>query len=118
MAVIQKALTLENEEFYRQHLTIINTLLSLDLTEKEIEVLGAFMSLDKSLIKEDMFNTLTRKMVRERKGLSPGGLGNYLKSFVIKKIATKNELTRKITIKPYLHPDEVMQGYRIKLVKK
>lgn len=117
MALIQRVLNLEQKDYYIKHLTIVNCLLPTNLTDKEIEVLAAFMSLDKSLTEDDMFNTLARKKVRASLKQSPGGLGNHLKSMIEKKVIDKNEITNKLTIKGFIFPEEKSQGYQIKINK-
>jgi len=118
MKTIQRILNLSKEDFYIKHLTIVNLLLPTHLTNKEIEILAAFMSLDKNLIEEDMFNTVARKKVMGKLGLSPGGLSNHLKSIIDKKVLDRNTITNRITIKPYLLPHEPVQGYQIKIIKR
>ena len=87
------------------------------LSTKEIEVLAAFMSQDKNLIEEDMFNMVVRKKVMEKLSLKPGGLGNHLNKMITKGYLTKSDITRKITLKSFMFPVANSQGYRIKLVK-
>lgn len=117
MTLIQRVLKLEGKSYYEKHLTIVNSLLPTNLTDKEIEVLATFMALDKSLIEDDMFNTLARKKVREQLTLSPGGLGNHLKSMIGKGVLDKQDSTNKIAVKNYLIPQEQSQGYQIKITK-
>ena len=45
MAIIRKALKLKKEEYFKKHLLIINHILPVQMTNKEAEVLAAFMSL-------------------------------------------------------------------------
>lgn len=118
MKLIQQVLNLEQGDYYKKHLAIINCLLPTYLTDKEIEVLAAFMSLDKHITEDDMFNTVARKKVRASLELSPGGLGNHLKSMIRKKVIDKNEITNKLTIKGFIFPEEQTQGYQIKINKK
>jgi len=118
MKLIRRVFHLEKDDYYRKHLSIVNTLLPMYLTVKEIEVLSTFMSLDKNLIEEDMFNPVSRKRVMKELHLSPGGLGNHLKSMINKKVLDRNKITNKITIKTFLLPQEPVQGYQIKILKK
>jgi len=117
MKPIQQALKLKGKFFYEKHLTIVSSLLPTNLTQKEIEVLACFLALDKVLIEEDMFNTIARKKVMDELGLQAGGLGNHLKSMLEKKVLVKHEITKRITIREFLLPQEPIQGYQIKLVK-
>lgn len=114
MKVIQKQLKLEKEQYYIKHLSIVNVFLPIELTPKEIEVIANFMSLEGDIAK-DRFGTSARKLVMEQMGISPGGLGNYMKSLKDKGFIIDGEQT---TILPILHPDTVEQGYMFKLIKK
>lgn len=110
--IITKRLSLTREEYYEKHLLIINHILPEQMTPKEAKVLAAFMSL-KGDIAEDPFGTSGRKIVRDRLGISPGGLGNYLdqlknKNFIIDKDGV-------LTILPILIPGEKEQLYQFKL---
>lgn len=115
MNPIKKQLVLGKNEYYVKHLSIINNFLPKELAPKEIEVLAAFMALEGD-IANDRFGTSARKIVMEQVGISPGGLGNYLKSFKEKKFVTK--VDGKLNILPILYPNESHQGYMFKLVKK
>jgi len=123
MKVITKVLQVSKFDYYRKHLELLNVLLPEDkfperLSSKEIEVLAAFMSQDENLIEEDMFNGVVRKKVMEKLSLKPGGLGNHLKKMIAKNYLTKSDITRKITLKPYMFPVKNNQGYRVKITKK
>jgi DNA-binding MarR family transcriptional regulator len=114
---IQRAFKLTPKEYYQKHLQMLNMLIPASLSDKEIEVLATFMSLDKSLIEEEMINTITRRKVMKKLNLSPGGLGNHLKSMIKQKALVKNDVTGTIRINPHLMPDEPLQGYQIKMLK-
>jgi len=118
MKPIQRILNLNQDDYYIKHLTIVSVLLPTHLTNKEIEILAAFLSLDKSLIEDDMFNSVARKKVMQKLKLSPGGLGNHLKSIINKKVLDRNAITNRITMKPFLLPQEPTQGYQIKIIKR
>lgn len=117
MNIIQKSLKLKHNDYYLQHLRIINAVLPVKLTNREIEVLAAFMSADSKLTEDDRFNSLVRKNIRNKLGLSPGGLSNYLNSMLKKGFLNKSKITNRITIKEFLFPDESAQGYQFKIVK-
>lgn len=117
MQIISNIMKVDSFTYYVKYLEIVNAMMRRKLTHKEMEVLAAFMSQDKNLISEDMFNGVVRKKVMEKLGLKPGGLGNHLKVLIEKEFLVKNEVTKKITIKPYLVPEDNDQGFRIKLVK-
>jgi|SRR6187402_902331 len=113
MKIIRKTLKLNKEEFYRKHLLIINHILPIQMTSKEAEVLAGFMSLEGD-IAEDPFGTSGRKIVRERVGISAGGLGNYLDQLRDKGFIYEVE-DKKFSILPILIPEKGEQLYQFKL---
>lgn len=117
MKIIQESFRLDEVDYNRKHLEIISALLPTNLTSTEIEVLASFMALDKNIIQDDMFNTLARKNVRVKLKMSPGGLGNHLRSMTDKKVLDKDDKTNRITMKEFLIPESKVQGYQIKLLK-
>lgn len=125
MDIIQKVIKVDKYNYYIKHLEFINVLLPLEkkMSGKEIEVLAAFMYQDKNLIQEDMFNSITRKKAMAKlNNMSPGGLGNHLKSLVEKGFLTKNDITKKITfVDKYVKaftPSDNNQGYKFKILIK
>lgn len=115
MKIIQRSLNLGKVDYHIKHLSILNILIPINLTDKEIEVLATFMSLDKELIDEDMFNSVSRKKVMSKLKLSPGGLSNYIRFMLDKKVLFKTE-TGKLKIREYLLPENKAQGYQIKVI--
>lgn len=114
--IVKRFLKKKGGDYYSKHLSIVSTLLPTNLTSKEIEVLGTFMSLDKSIIEDDMFNSVARKKVMDKLNLSPAGLSNHLKSVVKKKVVEKNEITGKLKMRDILIPNGDKQGYKIILI--
>lgn len=113
------ALKLEKDKYIKMHLSILNLFLPKKLTEKEIDILSNFMSLPDELISQDMFNSYSRKLVKERLSLSSGGLGNHLKSMVDKGFLEKDKITARITVKKFLIPRKEEQKFSINIkVKK
>jgi hypothetical protein len=105
-------------DYCRKHLQLVNSVARTfeTMSEKEIEMLSAFLSLDKKLTEEDMFNSFARKKVMEELGLSHGSLSNYIKGLIDKKVLNKHPITKKITIAPdSIEPNERGQGYQIKI---
>ena len=109
--IIRKTLRLKKEEFYKKHLLIINYILPVQMTNKEAEVLAAFMSLEGDIAK-DPFGTSGRKLVREKLNLSAGGLGNYLEQLKSKGFILQGST---IAILPVLIPNSTSQEYNFKL---
>jgi len=114
MKVIRKKLILNKKDYYKIHLNIINSILPVKLTSKELEVLAVFMSLEGD-IKKDPFGTSGRKIVMSIVGISPGGLGNYLHS--LKKKGFINIVNNKLNILNILIPEEKNQFYEFKISK-
>ena len=88
-----KRVKLENVNlgsFYPKYLRLVNVILPKPLTNKEIEILTAFMEL-KGDIEEDRFGTQARKLVRDRFGFKKhSNLDNYIKYFKNKGIIVSN----------------------------
>jgi len=107
--ILRKQMRLDRNTYYKVHLQLINALLPVKLTTKEIEVLARFMSLDGDIAK-DRFGTSARKFIKEQLKLSDGGLGNYLKSFKEKGFIIDND------INPNLIANNEEQLYMFRLV--
>ena len=112
MNIIKKSLKLNKTDYYTKHLLIINHILPIQMTPKEAEVLAAFMSLEGDLAK-DPFSTTGRKIVRQRIGISAGGLGNYLNQLEQKGFIIAED--KSFVILPILIPENKVQGYQFKL---
>lgn len=117
MEVIKKALTLSESEYFTTHLSIINPMLPKQLTPKEIEVLGAFMSLKGDIANVDRFGTSCRKIVKSKLELSDGGLGNYIKSLKEKGFILMGEQDI-MYIPKVLFAEPETQGYMFKIILK
>jgi hypothetical protein len=112
MREIKKRLILNKNDYYKIHLTIINSVLPEKLTNREIDVLSGFMSL-KGDIADKPFSTFGRDKVKKLLNISSGGLGNYLKSLKTKGfIYLEGEVLK---ILPILIPEEKEQFYKFKI---
>lgn len=114
MKNFKKLLRLEGIEFYKKHLQIVTSVTPLDLTDKEVDVLAHFMGAPKDIIEGDRFNTLVRKYVMKKVGLTTGGLGNYLKTLTDKGVILKSK-TRRLSINPSLMPEgkDILYQFRV-----
>ena len=117
MKIIQQAFKLDKDKYYVVHLGILNAILPVKLTDKELEVLAAFMGLDKNIVEDSYFNPIARKIVLKKLKLSPAGLSNHLKAMIDKGFLIKNSITNNITIKEFLLPEIDGQGYQFKIIK-
>ena len=113
MKIISKSISLDSYNYHKKHLYIINPMLPIQMTDKEIEVLSAFMSLSGDLSK-DPFSTTGRKIVKDKLSLSFGGLGNYLRGLKNKGFIIEKD---KLEILPVLIPEPKVQYYNFKLLK-
>ena len=113
MTIIRKALKLKKEDYFKKHLLIINNLLPIQMTNKEAEVLAAFMSLEGDL-SNDPFSTSGRKIVMKKLNIKPGGLGNYLDAFKKKQFVLEKE-NKELQVIPILIPSKTEQFYQFKL---
>ncbi len=116
MKLIQKALKLNKENYYKVHISLVSILLQINLTKTEIELLSKFMSLDASLIEEDMFNSYARKQVRENLKMSHSSISNHIASMINKGALSKNKITNRILVDPKLIPESNSQGYQIAII--
>jgi DNA-binding CsgD family transcriptional regulator len=107
--MIKKEVRLTRDAYYAKHLAIINPMLPISLTPKEIEVLASFMSLSGD-IANDRFGTTARKLIMDKLSISISGLGNYLKSLKDKGFIKGNKIL------PILFPEEEIQDYRFRLI--
>ena len=85
---IKKVITVGNDkDFVRYHLTILNSLLPEKLTNREIDVLIKFITLDSSIISVDgLFGSTAKKVVRKNlNNMSVAQLSNIINSLVSKK---------------------------------
>lgn len=121
METLRKIVQLSKLDYYETHLSLLNCLLPTrkdkpndgKLTPTEIKVLAAFMSIEGELA-QYRFETLGRKIVKEKLNLTSAGLSNYTgnmekKGFLI---STENSTT----IWPILVPDQDEQMYMFKLI--
>lgn len=117
MRIIQKSiLQLKGAEYYTYHLSIINPFLPIELTPKEREVLGTFMSFKGDLAEKDRFGTSLRKLVKSTLSMSDGGLSNHLTSLKSKG-AIQEDLQGIMQVAPILIPEEKQQFYQFKIVQ-
>lgn len=112
---IYKRLDLSKVDYHTRHLEIINPILKIRLTPKEIEILAEFMSLD-GILAELRFGPTAKKVIREKLELSPAALSNHISNLFDKGYLIKNGDV--VTIKKLLIPysDEQFYHYRIKLI--
>jgi hypothetical protein len=114
MKIFRKTLTYNELDFYRTHIQIICVLVKIELTIKEITVLAAFMAL-KGDIKEDLFGSTGRSIVRQRCEVSLQGLSNYLNTLKDKNVIIQENNVLKINKVFILDVDSC--EYSLKLLK-
>jgi len=90
---------LKASDFYPKYLKLINVILPEPLTQREIDVLSAFMSLRGDLVEEDRFGTQARTVVRRRLGFKThSNLDNYIKYFKNKGDLVPNSETKQLEL--------------------
>lgn len=115
MNELKKALTLPKFSYYETHLSLVNCLLpkSRKMTDREIEVLAAFM-LIRGDLENDRFGTTARKMIREKLKMTPQNLSNFLGTLKEKKLLL--EVGDMLEIWPILIPQKEQQFYQFRLI--
>lgn len=104
--VIKKARVCSTREYYVCHLRIMNVLLPVKMSEKEMEFVGCWMMYGGGEMDDEK-----RGRIRECMGLSASGCCNYIASLRRKGFIEGNRLWGKLEI------DGEEQGYMIKLVR-
>ena len=107
--IVRKVLKLDALAYYATHLKLINPLLPIQLTPKEIELLANFMSLTGD-IDGDRFGPTARRMIKMKMNISTAGISNYMRSLKDKGFVNGN------IILPLLFPENGEQMYQIKLI--
>jgi hypothetical protein len=117
MKTLKKTLELKEEEFFITHMRIVNSILPIKLTEREIEVLGVFMSFT-GTIADDRFCTQGKKIARNKLNMSTQSLHNFITNIKNKKLLIINKFNN-LDILPILFPsDSNEQTYNIILKRK
>lgn len=112
--VISKTLEFNDKyEYLLKHLMIINAILPVQMTNKEMEVIAAFINEEDSLGK-DVFSTLGRKRVMTLLSLKPGGLSNYLNQ--LKEKGFIKEVNKELKIIDLVKPLSNSKTYKFKIV--
>jgi hypothetical protein len=90
---------LKSSAFYPKYLKLINVILPDPLTQREIDVLSAFMGLKGDLVELDRFGTQARTVVRKRLGFKThSNLDNYIKYFKNKGVLVLNPKTKQLEL--------------------
>lgn len=100
-------------EYYKKHLSLINPLLPVQMTSKEIEIMACFLDIDNDP-RYDKFGPQAKKVVRQITKVSHSGMSNYIKSLITKGFLVKNEVGV-LRIRDIVIPGKGEQDYRIKL---
>ena len=116
MKLIQMAFTLTGVEYYKKHLAIINPLLPIQMTNKEIEVIATFLEVESEL-GIYTFSSIGRKKIRSKLNLSHGGLSNYIRDLKLKDFLVEDS-GGDLSIQPILKAEPESQYYQIKLLNK
>lgn len=117
MKILRKSIKdLDVIAYHILHLQIINPMLPVKLTGKEAEVLAHFMSLPPQVADMGRFNSITKKLIRDKMNLSVAGMSNYIKALEKKGCITKDEFNNTL-INTHLLPNPSGQGYQFKILR-
>ena len=104
MKKVSKVVNLSGNVYYRVHLQLINPILPVQLSEKELDVLSYFLMLG-DLSKD------SRKLVREKLGMSFGSLTNHIRHLKEKGFILEGDELNSVIV-----PNKDSQEYIFKLV--
>lgn len=113
MKDIKKLVKLDKKNYYETHLNLVNCILPVKMTPREVEILAAFMSLEGN-IAQYRFGPSAKKIIMKDLGLSPAGLSNYMGSLFQKGFILKQGDI--VSILPLLFPESTEQVYMFKLI--
>lgn len=112
--ILCKELQIVGRKYYDMHIRIVNSLFYAQLTNREIDVLAAFMY---HQLEYGADIRKTKYWITVELNLSEQGLSNYLVS-LCKKGCLISEGGGRYRIPEHIIPQPDMQRYQIKLVKK
>ena len=114
---LAKTLTLNKIDYFNMHLSLVNCLLPVKMSHKEIEILACALSFD-GILANDRFSTTGKKIIRQtiKPEISHPGLSNYMKSLKQKGFLVEKE--GRLEIIPLLHPNKTQQDYMFRLIAK
>lgn len=111
---IKKTLIKTDElKYYENHLYIINSVLPVKLTNKEIEILSNIMNM-KGDVNNNVLGSAMRAILKDKLGLSSSSLSSYIKQLTSKGFISV--INNKIEILKLLIPDNDEQEYNFKLI--
>tara|TARA_Y100001973_G_C5203658_1_gene339746 strand:+ start:1590 stop:1961 length:372 start_codon:yes stop_codon:yes gene_type:complete len=114
MAKRVKQEIINRKDFYPKYLKLINVILPKPLTQREIDVLSAFMELKGDIVSDERFGTQARKLVREKFNFKKhSNIDNYIKYFKTKGVVIKDQETKKLKINPRISINEKQKGLEL-----
>lgn len=116
MQIVQKTVELNTRDYYITHLKLISPIVGIELTPKELLFLSEFLAQPEELKSLGIFNSKSRKVIKEVLGLSNANLSNYLTALRNKKVLYYDTALEIYKVNASLLPDDREQGYRFKLV--
>lgn len=101
---IVKTFVCDGKGYYERHLRIMNAMLPVMMTEKEVEFLGCWMYFGGGEMDERI-----KRLVKECMGLSASGFSNYMSGLRKKGFVRGDEIWKRLLI----DSDEQRYGIRI-----
>jgi len=90
-SIISYKINEEGKNYYIKHLQIVNNFFPIELTKKEICVLGAFMSFEEERAKYDRFHSFYRKIVKKDLNMGSSSLSNHIRELLNKKAVVEDK---------------------------
>ena len=115
-SIISYKINEEGKNYYIKHLQIVNNFFPIELTKKEICVLGAFMSFEEERAKYDRFHSFYRKIVKKDLNMGSSSLSNHIRELLNKKAVVEDK-DGIYHINKILFPDSQEQCYQFVLKK-
>ena len=115
-SIISYKLNKRGKDYYITHLKIVNNFFPIELTKKEIDVLGAFMSFEGERAKYDRFHSFYRKIVKKNLAMGSSSLSNHIRELLNKGVIKEDE-QGVYHINKILFPDTEEQCYQFILRK-
>lgn len=114
-SIIAKTFELDEYNYYKTHLSIINGVLphKVRLTERETDVMASILKTAEKYGEEICFSTTGRRILKKEQGLGNAGLTNYLKALEEKGFIIKNNDT--YLIAKLVLVNNKQQEYRFKI---
>lgn len=113
--------TVSKADLHKEFLKSLNGIL--DLTDRELELLGAFIEIDITTpklpnISKNVISTENRKYIRRTLGITPDNLSRYITKFRSQGILMKGKIEDEVIVNKALIPEIIGDRVQITIVIK